>query len=112
MEKQYNKIYCPECRKPIKKDFTICPYCRNEIKKEKEEFYNPETAKEPAKVKICPICKMNIPKEAMVCPYCRSELGTAANVGKILSAVGTILIVCVTIPIILFSCGMCSLGSF
>lgn len=30
--KQTDEIYCPECAKPIKKDFTICPYCRTEIK--------------------------------------------------------------------------------
>jgi hypothetical protein len=34
MEKQDDEIYCPECEKIIKKDFTICPYCRTEIKKE------------------------------------------------------------------------------
>lgn len=52
MEKQEDEIFCPECGKPIKKDFTICPYCRNEIKKEKKEFYNPITATEIQKPKV------------------------------------------------------------
>lgn len=52
MEKQQDEIYCPNCAKPIKKDFTVCPYCRSEIKKEKEEFYNPETATEVQKLKV------------------------------------------------------------
>jgi uncharacterized OB-fold protein len=52
MEKQEGEIYCSNCGKPIKKDFSICPYCRSEIKKEKEEFYNPETATEVQKPKV------------------------------------------------------------
>ena len=32
MDKQEDEIFCPECAKAIKKDFTICPYCRTEIK--------------------------------------------------------------------------------
>jgi hypothetical protein len=32
ISKQEDEIYCPECSRPIKKDFTICPYCRTEIK--------------------------------------------------------------------------------
>lgn len=31
--KQEDEIYCPNCAKPIKKDFAICPYCRIEINK-------------------------------------------------------------------------------
>jgi hypothetical protein len=62
--------------------------------------------------KQCPFCKKAIPKEAIKCPYCQTDLSTAGNVADILKAVGVILTICVTIPIILFSCGLCSLGSF
>lgn len=48
--KQEDEIFCPNCAKPIKIDFSICPYCRKEIKKEKEEFYNPVTATEAKEV--------------------------------------------------------------
>jgi hypothetical protein len=59
--------------------------------------------------KQCPICKMNIPKQAIVCPYCKADLSVAGNLGKILSTVGGLLILFVTIPIVLTYCGMCSI---
>ena len=30
--KKEDEIYCPECGKPIKKNFNVCPYCGNTIK--------------------------------------------------------------------------------
>ncbi len=62
--------------------------------------------------KQCPFCKKNIDKEATKCPYCQSDLSVASNVGKLLQSIGIILTICITIPVILFSCGLCSLGSF
>ena len=110
MEKQEDEIFCPECGKINKKDAYFCRNCSNPLKAKTDL---PEEVKELKEdKKQCPICKMNVPKEAMVCPYCKNDLSVAGNLGKILSAVGGILVICVTIPIILFSCGMCSLGSF
>lgn len=49
MDKLQNEMYCPECGKIIKKDFSICPYCRNEIKKpEIKEAAKVEKIPEPA----------------------------------------------------------------
>ena len=59
--------------------------------------------------KQCPFCKKAIDKEAIKCPYCQTDLSTAGNIGNILKAVGAILTICVTIPIIMFACGMCSI---
>lgn len=59
--------------------------------------------------KQCPICKMNIPKEALTCPYCKNDLSIGGNIGKIISAVGLLLIIFVTIPILLSMCGYCSI---
>lgn len=44
MDKQQDEMYCPECGKIIKKDFTICPYCRIEIRKP-EAINSPEVQK-------------------------------------------------------------------
>ena len=60
--------------------------------------------------KQCPMCKKPVDKQASKCPYCQSDLSVSGNLAKVLSSVGIILIVFVTIPILLFSCGMCSLG--
>jgi glutaredoxin len=59
--------------------------------------------------KQCPFCKKTIHKDAIKCPYCQADLSTAGNIGTILKAVGAILTICVTIPIIMFACGMCSI---
>jgi len=37
ISKKEDEIYCPECGKPIKKDFTICPYCRTKLKEQKPD---------------------------------------------------------------------------
>jgi len=36
MEKQNDEIYCPECGKLIKRNFSFCPYCRAEILKKEQ----------------------------------------------------------------------------
>lgn len=43
MDKRDDEIFCLQCAKPIKKDFTICPYCRVEIKI--NEIKEPQTTK-------------------------------------------------------------------
>ena len=40
MEKQEDEIFCPECAKPIKKDFTICPYCRKDLSNKKPDGWD------------------------------------------------------------------------
>jgi len=59
--------------------------------------------------KKCPICKNKIPKEVTVCPICKSDLSVGGNVAKILTSIGIILTLCITVPIVLSYCGMCSL---
>jgi len=59
--------------------------------------------------KQCPMCKKPVDKDASICPYCKSDLTVAGNLGKILSTVGGLLILFVTIPIVLTYCGMCSI---
>lgn len=62
------------------------------------------------KEKQCPMCKNKIPSEITVCPICKNDLSVGGNIAKILMSVGVILTICVTVPIILFSCGMCSMS--
>lgn len=64
---------------------------------------------EVRETKQCPICKKDIDKQAQKCPYCQSELSVASNIGTILSVIGGLLIIFVTIPVILFSCGGCGI---
>jgi len=59
--------------------------------------------------KQCPFCKKIIDKDASICPYCRNDLSVAGNVANILKAVGVILTICITIPLVLMYCGMCSI---
>jgi len=62
------------------------------------------------KEKQCPHCKNKIPKEVMVCPICKNDLSVGGNIAKILMSIGIILTICITIPIMMFACGMCSIG--
>jgi len=39
-EKQQDEIYCPECGKPIKKDFSICPYCKIDLSTKKPDGWD------------------------------------------------------------------------
>jgi predicted amidophosphoribosyltransferase len=59
--------------------------------------------------KQCPFCKKIIHKDATICPYCRKDLSVSGNVAAVLKAVGGILTICITIPIVMFACGMCSI---
>ena len=59
--------------------------------------------------KQCPHCKNKIPKEVTTCPVCKNDLSVAGNIGTILKAIGGILTICVTIPLVMFACGMCSI---
>lgn len=62
------------------------------------------------KIKICPMCKKEVDKDARICPYCKSDLSVGGNLAKVLSSIGILLIVFVTLPILLIQCGMCSIG--
>jgi len=62
--------------------------------------------------KQCPFCKKQIVKSATKCPYCQTDLSVSGNVANAMRAIGIILTICVTIPIILFACGMCGAGAF
>ena len=59
--------------------------------------------------KQCPMCKKPVEKDARICPYCKSDLSVSGNLAKILTSVGILLIVFVTIPILLTTCGLCSI---
>jgi hypothetical protein len=73
MEKQEDEIFCPECAKPIKKDFTICPYCRTEIIIKKDSLDNVAVDKID-----------NYPTYSMSCPICNNSL-TSYKVSAIYS---------------------------
>ncbi len=64
----------------------------------------------PKETKQCPICKKWVNKDASKCPYCQSDLTIGGNIAQVLSSIGIILTLCITIPAIMFGCGMCSLG--
>ena len=66
--------------------------------------------KDDEKIKICPVCKKEVAQDARICPYCKSDLTIGGNIAKILMSIGIILTICITIPLIMFGCGMCSLG--
>lgn len=35
--KREDDTYCPNCAKPIKKDFVICPYCQIKLEEQKPD---------------------------------------------------------------------------
>lgn len=59
--------------------------------------------------KQCPMCKKEIDKDARICPFCKSDLSVSGNLAKVLTTIGLLLIVFVTIPILLTMCGLCSI---
>ena len=63
------------------------------------------------KTKQCPICKKMVDEKAIKCPYCKSDLTVGGNITQIITSIGVILTLCITVPAIMFGCGMCSLGA-
>ena len=66
--------------------------------------------KKDDEIKICPMCKKEVAQDARICPYCKSDLTVSGNIATMIWSIGVILTICITIPIIMFSCGMCSMG--
>jgi hypothetical protein len=64
---------------------------------------------EDNKTKVCPMCKKEIDDKAQICPYCRTDLSVGGNIGKVLSAIGVILTLVITVPLLLLYCGGCGL---